>query len=162
MTTISVGMGEIKLSKCKGDVLFAPGMGSCVGVSFYDKAKQIGCMAHVVLPESHKNRLDDAKKGKYADIAIPAMIEEIEKLGAKKSDIIVKISGGAQMFNFESGSNVMNIGMRNVIAVKAALKKEGLVVSKNHTGGNKGRTLKLSMETGIMSVKCIGEKEVEL
>lgn len=167
MTIINVGMGEIQVSKASGTVLAAPGLGSCIGVTMYDPKYKIAGMVHVVLPESANCTKSSAAKdtyslGKYADTAIPELLNQIFKLGAVKSNIIVKISGGAQMFNIEKGGNILNIGMRNNIAVKAALNKEGLLIKAADTGGNKGRTVKMDVSTGIVSVRIIGENEIEL
>lgn len=66
------------------------------------------------------------------------------------------------MFNFKQGSNILNIGTRNVVAVKTALSKEGVMVKKADTGGSKGRTFKLDTQTGKFSVKIIGQDEIEI
>jgi len=90
------------------------------------------------------------------------MLKKLFAVGANKNKLIVKMAGGAQMFNLEKGANVLNIGLRNTLAVKTALSKEGLTLVKSDTGGNKGRTFKLDVQTGIFSVKLIGQEEVEL
>ena len=48
---IRVGMSEIAVSRSP-DVLVAIGLGSCVGVCFYDPVLKYGGMAHVMLPDS--------------------------------------------------------------------------------------------------------------
>ena len=66
------------------------------------------------------------------------------------------------MFSLEKGSNILNIGMRNNIAVKAALAKEGLTVKASDTGGNQGRTVRLEVSTGNVYVRSIGKAEILL
>ncbi|EKE03105.1 MAG: CheD, stimulates methylation of MCP protein [uncultured bacterium] len=158
---MNVRMGEIKVSKSPGAKLMAPGLGSCIGLTMYDPVVKAAGLAHVVLPDSSCNNKPNTLPGKYADIAVPNLLEQMRQLGAKKENIITKIAGGSQMFSFEKGSNILNIGMRNTIAVKAALSKEGLHISSSNTGGNKGRTLQIDVLTGNVYVKIIGQQEVE-
>ncbi len=159
---INVGMSQMEISSKPGTVLAAPSLGSCIGLGIYDPVIKLGGMVHVVLPDSGKIERDEEKPGKYADTAIPEMLKKMISMGAVKSRLIVKMAGGAQMFNIQQGSNILNIGMRNTIAVKAVLSKEGLEIKKADTGGNKGRTFKLDVVTGLFSVKLIGQEELEL
>lgn len=155
-------MSQIEVSSKAGTVLVAPSLGSCIGLAFYDPDSKIAAMAHIVLPDSAKVVKENESLGKYADTAVPEMLNKIISMGAKKNRLIVKMAGGAQMFNLQKGANILNIGLRNAVAVKAALSKEGLSVTKADTGGNKGRTFKLDVQSGYFSVKIIGQEEVEL
>jgi len=159
---INVGMSQIEISSKQGIVLAAPSLGSCIGLGIYDPVIKLGAMAHIVLPDSEKINRSVESPGKYADTAIPEILKKLESLGASKSRLIIKIAGGAQMFASQQGSNILNIGLRNTIAVKAALSKVGLEVKKADTGGNKGRTFKLDVATGYFYVKLIGQNEFEL
>jgi chemotaxis protein CheD len=159
---INVGMSQIEVSSTPGTVLAAPSLGSCIGLAIYDPQKKIGGMAHIVLPDSTKMTKASETIGKYADTSVPEILRRMYAKGAIKSNLIIKIAGGGQMFNLQQGSNVLNIGLRNAVAVKAALTKEGLDIVKADTGGNKGRTFKLDVITGVFSVKIIGQNEVEI
>lgn len=162
MNIINVGMGELQVSKHNGTSLVAPGLGSCIGLIMYDPKAKVAGMVHVVLPDSANAGVSNSLPGKYADTAVPELIEKMIKQGASKSNLWVKIAGGAQMFNLEKGGNVLNIGVRNTIAVKAALNKENLSLKSSDTGGNKGRTLKIEIATGKVYVRSIGQQEIEL
>ena len=159
---INVGMSQIEVSSNPETVLMAPGLGSCIGLAIFDTEKKIGGMAHVVLPDSSKITKTDEPLGKYADTAVPELFKRLEALGANNKNYVIKIAGGSQMFNFKQESNVLNIGCRNIIAVKAALTKHGASIKKADTGGNKGRTFKLDLNTGKFSVKIIGQDEIEI
>jgi len=161
MTVLNVGMGELQVSKMPGVSLVSPGLGSCIGLIMYDPLYKIGGMVHIVLPDSSVCT-KQALPGKYADTAVPELLKKMSELGAKKHNLIVKIAGGAQMFNLEKGCNILNIGMRNVIAVKAALSKESININAADTGGNKGRTVKLDVATGVVLIKAIGQQEIQL
>ena len=162
MNILNVGMGEIKLSNTPGSIIAAPGLGSCIGLAMYDPTVKLGGMAHIVLPDSTNINKPGALPGKYADLAVPELLNQMIKQGAKKNNIIIKMAGGAQMFSFEKGGNILNIGMRNTIAVKANLSAQGQTIRANDTGGNKGRTVRLDISTGKVYVKIIGQQEVEI
>ena len=59
MTEVFVNMGEIRVLRSTG-VLTTVGLGSCVGVSFYDPITKVGALAHVFLAESRANSDRDA------------------------------------------------------------------------------------------------------
>jgi len=163
MNNINVGMGEMQVSKSSSAILIAPGLGSCIGVVMYDFVNKVGGMVHVVLPDSTCiNKSGNLMPGKYADTAIPVLLNNMVKFGAERHNIVIKIAGGAQMFNIEKGGNVLNIGIRNTIAVKAAISKENLMIKSSDTGGNKGRTCRVDISTGKVYVRSIGQQEVEL
>ena len=78
--TIAVGLGDIKCSKNRDSVLVCYGLGSCVGVSMYDRRTHIGGMAHVVLPDSSILPESDVP-GKFAD-SRPALLNMMLEMGA--------------------------------------------------------------------------------
>lgn len=94
-TTLMVGLGEVKISQDPAEVLTCLGLGSCVGVCMYDPVAKVAGMAHIVLPNSDGK--PDKAGGKYADTAVPLLLEMMLKRGAIKSRVIVKIAGGAQI-----------------------------------------------------------------
>ena len=161
MKIINIGMGEMYITDSASTVLVAPGLGSCVGLTMYDPEKRVGAMAHIVLPESLSTK-KNTLLGKYANEAVPELLKGMIKLGSRKENIVVKFSGGAQMFTLEKGANVLNIGVRNVLAVKQILQEEGMKVKNSDTGGNKGRTMRLDIASGNVFVKIIGQQEIEL
>jgi len=159
---INIGMSQMEVTSKPGTVLSAPSLGSCIGLALYDPVSKVAGMVHIVLPDSTKLTKVNEPPGKYADTAVPEIIKKMIAMGSNKNTLIIKIAGGAQMFTLQQGSNVLNIGFRNALAVKAALTKEGLIVKTTETGGNKGRTFKIDVQTGVFTVKIIGQDEVEL
>ena len=49
----TVGIADLKACKTSG-VITTIGLGSCVGISIYDKYKKIGGLAHIMLADSRK------------------------------------------------------------------------------------------------------------
>lgn len=162
---IIVGIGEIVVSS-NPIILGAIGIGSCVAVAIYDTKKNISGLAHIMLPDSrnycgktsNERNLDSFTR--YADIAIPKMIEDMEKLGANKKDMHAKIAGGAHMFS-DIKSDTMNIGMKNAEAAKKALSENNILIDSEDLGGNNGRSVRFEISTQKMNVKTIKEiKEI--
>lgn len=159
-TVLRVGMSELKTARPQ-DSLMALGLGSCVGVCMYDPLIRLGGMAHVMLPDSTQAR-DHSNPGKFADTAIPWLLESMVSNGASRHRLIVKIVGGAQMFSISSSDERLNIGPRNVAAVEAGLLKVGLRISARSVGGNLGKTVTLETETGKVNVRSFNCPTFEL
>jgi chemotaxis protein CheD len=153
--TIRVGMAEYKAAKSPA-TLITLGLGSCVGVVLYDSLTRVGGLAHVMLPDSNLSSKKDYNPGKFADTAIDALIQDMLGLGVDRSNIISKIAGGAQMFQIKSENSIMQIGKRNVEAVKAKLSQLRIKILAEDVEGNYGRTIEFFCETGELTIKTIG------
>ncbi|SHE88425.1 chemotaxis protein CheD [Marinitoga hydrogenitolerans DSM 16785] len=145
-----IGIGEYFASKTP-DILVTLGLGSCVGVCIWDKNKKIGGLIHVMLPKSPGGNV--TKPGKYADLGIPLLLENLKKLGG--TNYTAKIFGGAAMFKGSS----MDVGQKNTAAVKEQLKKFSIRIIAEDTGGNRARSIEFNLETGEVMVKKVGGGE---
>ena len=154
MERVKIGMADLGTAKSPGS-LITLGLGSCVGIVLYDKVNKVGGLAHIMLPYSTEIK-NNSNKSKFADTAIEILINKMIDLGAKKRNIIGKLAGGSQMFSFNSKSNVLTIGERNVKASKEKLKGHNIKIISEDTGGNYGRTIELNTEDGSLLVKTIG------
>lgn len=154
-TIIRVGMAEYKAAKSPA-TLITLGLGSCVGVVLYDRMNKIGGLAHILLPDSTLSSNKNFNPGKFADTAIDALIEDMLKLGINRSNLVSKIAGGAQMFKIKSENNIMQIGKRNVEAVRAKLNQLNIKLIAEDVEGNYGRTIEFFCETGELTIKTIG------
>jgi len=130
-------------------------LGSCVGICIYDPKLKIGGLSHIMLPSSKKpsNNLK-----KYADTAIPLMIDEMKKLGADRDRMIAKLAGGATMFKHTENSLMGDIGKNNIISVKEILLSLNIPVLSEELGGDYGRTIDFYLETGELKIKTIGRE----
>lgn len=152
---LRVGMAEYKVAKSP-TVLISLGLGSCVGVALYEPAKKIGGLAHIMLPDSSLSGKKDFNPAKFADTAIDLVIHDMARMGADPKKIVSKIAGGAQMFQIKSDSSIMQIGKRNVEAVKAKLILLNISLVSEDVEGNFGRTIEFYCETGELIIKTIG------
>ncbi|MGL4761213.1 MAG: chemotaxis protein CheD [Sarcina sp.] len=136
------------------------GLGSCVGISLYDRGKNIVGLIHIMLPNS-KCFSNNSNPYKYADTAVPLALEEMVKNGAMKFRIRAKIAGGAQMFKSQDYKFSNNIGGRNIEAVEKILDECGIIIEGKDIGGNKGRTMTVDSQTGVVTIKTLGKNVLE-
>lgn len=143
---VMVGIGEYFVGRIP---MSAIGLGSCIGLVIHDQARDIGGLAHIMLPDS-QGRSD--RPAKYADTAVELLVREIKRQGSGTDSLVSKIVGGASMFQSFSGN--LNIGDRNIEAVKIHLKRLNIRIVAEETGGVQGRTIVYyPAEKGKISVK---------
>ncbi len=160
LNSLVVGLGELKYSDQPGEELTCLGLGSCVAISAWDRLNKRGSMAHVVLPECSPGRKPTPR---FADIAVPEMMEKLVTLGAVMTRLEIKLVGGAHMTPTNSPNlPAMRIGDRNIEAVKAQLNKLGLKAVAENLGGNNGRTVRLDVESGRVTVVTAGTETTNL
>ena len=157
---IVVGLGEIQISRDPAVVLTCLGLGSCIGLSAYDPVSRVAGMAHIVLPASEGK--EGLNASRYADVAIPTLLEELRKLGALSLRLVVKLAGGAQMSKSPGHQATFQIGERNYTAVQGVLAQHRIAVAGVDVGGHRGRTMRLYVESGRATVTTVGLESKEL
>lgn len=157
---VKVGIADLNLVLDPGTIMTI-GLGSCIGIALYDKILKVAGLSHIMLPDSTQFK-SVTNPMKFADSAIPILIEKMQKQGCRKQNIVAKIAGGASMFNFSDKSIISDIGKRNSEAVKKTLKDMGIPIIAEDTGGDKGRTMILEASTGKVTLKIVGKGTVEL
>jgi chemotaxis protein CheD len=153
-----VRMGELAASSASGHVLVSLGLGSCIGLALMDRRLGIAGLAHVVLPHAPDEPQENPRK--FADFAVPALILELEALGARKTRLEAVLVGGAAMFAISSAS--LDVGQRNETAVRDLLAGLRIPVLATATGGNRGRTIRVDVATTAVTVREAGGKNTEL
>ncbi len=141
--------GEFAVVKDNLNIAFKTLLGSCVAIMFYDKNIGIKGMNHFLLP-STSNSNEDMKYGLYS---VEAMLNEMYKLGCKKENMAVKISGGADIMQI--GLSSKSIGHRNVEFARDFCSSEGFRILSDHTRGTEGRVILLAtnFETFIKNIQ---------
>ncbi len=152
---IKVGMADLNICKSP-DIITTIGLGSCIGLTFYDPITKIGGLVHYMLPDSTQMR-NNTNIAKFADTGIDALLRKVLMAGANRNRLVAKIAGGAKMFQVSGGSNVGNVGERNAMAAKMKLRALGIRLAAEDTGLNFGRTVELHCETGEFYIKAIGK-----
>lgn len=126
-------------------------LGSCVGVLLHDPDRRVSGLAHIMLPT---RRHDDEASGKYADSAIPALLERLASSGVRFSALQALLIGGAQMFPMGNVS-IASIGDQNVQAARRVLTERKIPIIFEDTGGTAGRSVMFDNATGKVAVKTL-------
>ena len=156
-----VGMADL-VSVRHPATLVTLGLGSCIGLVIFDPSTKVAAMAHIMLPDS-RDAKEVPKPGKFADTAVPLLLEHLKNLWAVKGQLKAKMAGGAQMFNIPGKDNsLLAVGSRNVEATTAMLAKHGVPLVASDVGGNKGRSVEFNTETWKLLVKTLGTGSQEL
>lgn len=159
--TYHVGMADLVVAAAPVK-LITLGLGSCIGLVIFDPIAKVVGMAHIMLPDSRGVKPLE-KAGKFADTAVPAIINEMIKKGASKSRMKAKIAGGAQMFAMtDVQTDFLAVGARNVKETTSMLAKAGIPLVASDTGGNKGRTVEFSTTTWMLTVKTLGKGKTDI
>ena len=159
---IHVGMADMVVSKHPAN-LVTLGLGSCIGLVIYDQASKAAGMVHIMLPDSREAK-NLPKPGKFADTAVPLLLDELAKLGVNRTQLRAKMAGGAQMFAMPGRTDnaIFAVGNRNAEATTKMLAEAGIKIVASDTGGSKGRTIEFSTETMKLIVKTLGSGTKEL
>jgi len=144
-----------------GETLYTLGLGSCVAVLLYDSTAQLAGMVHVLLPgPPHRNQ--ESAPGKYATSAVPHLLEMMENAGAERNRITARLVGGAAMFRALITESLLNMGARNLVAVREALAREGIDIVGEEVGKEHGRSVHFHASDGRVIVSSVLHGKVEL
>jgi chemotaxis protein CheD len=107
-----------------------------------------------VLPASEGR---EGALGKFADTAVPALLDAVVAAGARRLRVEAVLVGGASMFSF--GGTGLDVGERNESAVRERLAGLRIPVAAADTGGGKGRTIRVTVGGGRVTAKAAGDSE---
>lgn len=163
LTTVhSTGLGELTVVHRSDDVIAARGLGSCVGIAAYERTIKLAIMAHVMLPGPAPEWSEPDQPARYAEHAVRAILAATERHGGRGRELVIKLAGGAQVIRLNGKEDRLQVGQRNIAAVREALAAHGLRASAEHLGGSSGRTLCLYAATGQATVRVVGGQEQTL
>jgi chemotaxis protein CheD len=165
-SVVTVEMGETALSRSAETRLQAIGLGACVGLCLHETQLRLAVLVHIVLPVTlppSGRALRDPLPGKCADTAVTHALAEITRNGGRLDMVQAALVGGAQIFTV-TGSDTgarsrLEIGQRNVQAVKEELQRAGIPLCAEDTGGHFGRTVTFDSHTGTVVVRPVGLSE---
>jgi chemotaxis protein CheD len=140
--------------------LLTLGLGSCVAIVLHAPALRAGGLAHVLLPDASMSR-DIANPHKFAATSVPALVHAMAAYGPV-SHLRARLVGGAKMFAQLLPQGGINMGERNVLAVRAALQKAGIPIVAEDTGGEHGRSVYFDVATGVVQVRSVKAGHREL
>ncbi len=150
-----VGIGDCKVGRTPV-VFVTHALGSCIGLCLFDAAAGVAGLLHILLPNSSINPEKAVKNPFFfADTGITHMLNEMERVGARRSAMVAKIAGGSSM---PGGPKNFNVGHRNAEAVRLRLRALRIRLVGAHIGGSISRTVTLD-EENTMIVRSPGRPE---
>jgi chemotaxis protein CheD len=163
MKEINVGLGEQAVSRNPEDVLVAYGLGSCVGVVMTDPVSHFSGLLHAVLPKALNGTTSgESSPFKFVESGIENLLAVLIRSGANQARLAVRIIGGANMLMASDMTRSFDIGTRNVDVARTTLSRLKLPIVAAEVGGHTGRTLRVYVANGRVTVRVIGEKEREI
>ena len=139
----------------RSGVLVTLGLGSCVAIMVYDPEARVGAMAHVLLPSRRLTR-DAQNPAKFPETAVPLLVERLAALGAERRHLVAKLAGGASMFAQLMTPGTIQMGERNIVASRDALRAAALPIVAEAVGGDRGRTVRFHLEDGRVEIRTVG------
>jgi chemotaxis protein CheD len=146
---LRVAMAEMKVESKPIELVTS--VGSCVALCLHDSMNRCGGLAHVMLPNS-AIAPQDFLPCKFADTAVPALAKAVREISGKESFLSAKIAGGANIFS-DLNNNGFPIGVKNVNAVKAALKAHKIKLVSEDVGGSYGRRIAFNIANGAVKIR---------
>ncbi len=140
----------------RGDgVLVTLGLGSCVAIMLHDAQTNAGAMAHVLLPSISLAR-DITNRAKFPETAVPLLIERLKGLGADPRRLVAKLAGGASMFGQLVTLGTIQMGERNLLASRSALRAAAIPIIRESVGGERGRSVRFHVKDGRVEIRSVG------
>jgi len=154
-----VDIADFAVSNDTDCTLVTYSLGSCIGVAVWDSEAKAGGLLHFMLPDSTiAPDKAESKPCMFADTGIPLLFRSLYKLGAEKKRIVVKIAGGSQLMDAQG---TFNIGKRNHLVLRKIFWRNNVIIDAEDVGGNDGRTMRLQIDTGRITIKS-KNREYEL
>jgi chemotaxis protein CheD len=116
----------------------------------------MGALCHAILPNCPPE-VGDAEGYRYVDFAIRNLIHRFEELGADRSEIEVKVFGGADVLpSLVTATARGTVGVQNCQRARDVLAEEGLRIAAFDLGGPNGRFIEFNTGTGEVLVRMLG------
>lgn len=128
-------------------------LGSCVAACIRDPGARIGGMNHFMLPEAGRD--SDSLLGapaRYGTYAMEMLINEVVKMGARRSALEAKVFGGG---NVMRNLTMSNVGTRNAEFVLKFLATERIPVLAQDLAQDYARKVYYYPQTGRVRLKMI-------
>jgi chemotaxis protein CheD len=129
-------------------------LGSCISACIRDPKLGVGGMNHFMLPDDGANRsggwvtAGGAASTRYGTFAMESLINELQKLGARRDRFEVKLFGGGKILPAMS-----DVGLRNIAFAREFLATEGIPIVAQDVGDVVPRRVVYFPATGRVLVK---------
>jgi chemotaxis protein CheD len=128
-------------------------LGSCVGITFRHSGLGLGGMCHPMLPAAAKT---GEQSTRFVDFAIHEMARRLDALGALRTEVEVKLFGGADVLPVHHGSRLATVGKLNCRAALRVLGEQGYRIAASSLGGTCGVHIQFHTGTGEVLLRRLG------
>ncbi len=133
------------------DMVLVTVLGSCVCACIRDRVSGIGGMNHFMLPDSGQDQNNPlGESARYGTYAMEILINQLLKMGAKRSNFEAKVFGGGAVLR---GFTVSNVGERNAEFVLKFLKTEKIQIAAQDLLDIYPRKVYYFPQSGLVRVK---------
>lgn len=144
MSDLNVKIAEVKIGTT-GDVLKAT-LGSCVGIVFIWREKNLYGLAHCFLPET--DEISNEISARYVNHGIISLMTLMKIKKEDTASIDVYIAGGGNMMNQLMKSNRAQIGKHNADSTAKWLAHHGFKIKRSDLGHDCGVKIYVDCTTG--------------
>jgi len=139
----------------EGPVRVKTVLGSCVAIVLRAPRLGLAAMAHCLLPRAGAPaaQVPTETAWRYVDTAIELMMGAFASRGVARSELEVKLFGGAGRWAGPGPEPLYQVGTRNVEVAERTLAAYGLHIAASDTGGRRGRVIEWDTATGEVLVK---------
>jgi chemotaxis protein CheD len=126
-------------------------LGSCIGVTFWCARLGIGALCHSMLPKCPPQTAGEISPSlghRYVDFCIRSLASQFEVLGAARSEVQVKVFGGADVIFVDRGNAHQTVGRQNSEAAIRGLADEGYAIIAASVGSKFGRKIRFNTGNG--------------
>lgn len=157
MTDIVVDVAEVEFSRNPKDVLCAPSLGCCIGVSLYDPQARVGGVVICALPDATSVQSVAAEDHPFLfiDLAIPLLLEKAVENGIQPEKSKIVLAGGGRI---SGQAGQFDLGRQNGSKALEILDHYGLKPTHESIGGGLNRSLTLEMRTGTVRITSAGKE----
>ncbi len=138
MADIYVQPGELHL--VQEPAVLRTVLGSCVGVTFWNRRLGVGALCHPMLPScpAERSQMSLAGLRRYVDSAIREVAQKLDALGVLRTETEVKVFGGADVLQVEHTQERPTVGRMNADRALQILAEENYSIIARRLGGQQG------------------------
>ncbi len=139
---IEIGPGERYATA--GAVEIKTLLGSCVSACLYDPVAGVAGLNHFLLAAPRYSRdmpFTATEAGRFGIHAMELLIADMQKLGAKRSNLRTKVFGGASVLGIGTNDKFLCVNEVNQRFIRDYLATESIPIESEDLGGTQGRVI---------------------
>lgn len=130
-------------------------LGSCVGIVFWIPRLAIGALCHPMLPRiaACSMVVKESARYRYVDATVASMADKLDRLHIQRSEVQVKLFGGADVLHIDRCSHTPTVGHLNRMTAIKVLHDARFPVVASSLGGDCGVQILFSTLTGEVRLR---------